>query len=149
MATSKGVIQGYAGVASVDKKHQIIVGAEAYGQGSESNLLVPSVESITSNFEQLGDTEVLAKAKVVADSGYHTENNIEHLFTANIDGYVADNRFRKRDPRFVTRDRYKDLPTYYGPSKSSGKRLFRPENFIFAEDLSHAISLPVKIDSGV
>lgn len=31
MATSKGVIQGYVGVALVDKKHQVIVGAEAYG----------------------------------------------------------------------------------------------------------------------
>ena len=53
-------------------------------------------------------------------------------------GYVADNRFRKRDPRFITQDRYKDLPIYYGPSRSSGKRLFRPEDFILAEDLSHA-----------
>jgi len=139
MATSKGVIQGYVGVASVDKKHQVIVGAEAYGQGSESNLLVPALEGIKINFEQIGETEIFAKAKVAADSGYHSEKNMEYLFTENIDGYVADNRFRKRDPRFITSDRYKELRTYHFANRSGGKRLFRPEDFTFAEDLSYAI----------
>ena len=35
MKTSHGVIQGYNGVAAVDAKHQIVVAAEAYGQGQE------------------------------------------------------------------------------------------------------------------
>lgn len=35
MATSKGVIQGYCGIAAVDAKHQIIVEAQAHGTGSE------------------------------------------------------------------------------------------------------------------
>ena len=35
MATSKGVLQGYTGVATVDSAHQIIVGAQAHGTGSE------------------------------------------------------------------------------------------------------------------
>ena len=34
-ATDKGVIQGYAGVAAVDAKHQIIVDAQAHDTGSE------------------------------------------------------------------------------------------------------------------
>ena len=34
MATSKGVIQGYTGVAAVDAQHQIIVEAQAHGTGS-------------------------------------------------------------------------------------------------------------------
>ena len=80
MATSKGVIQGYVGVASVDKKHQVIVEAEAYGQGSESNLLVPALEGIKINFEQIGETEIFAKAKVAADSGYHSEKNMSYNF---------------------------------------------------------------------
>jgi hypothetical protein len=33
MATDKGVIQGYTGVATVDDKHQIIVDAQAFGTG--------------------------------------------------------------------------------------------------------------------
>ncbi|MGH8716761.1 MAG: hypothetical protein ACREUI_08600 [Burkholderiales bacterium] len=34
LATSKGVIQGYTGVAAVDEKTQIIVEAQAHGTGS-------------------------------------------------------------------------------------------------------------------
>lgn len=33
MATSKGVIQGFTGVAAVDEKHQIVVEAQAHGTG--------------------------------------------------------------------------------------------------------------------
>ena len=39
MKTSKGVIQGYDGMAVVDAKHQIVVHSEAFGQGQEHNLL--------------------------------------------------------------------------------------------------------------
>lgn len=35
MKTSHGVIQGYDGVTTVDAKHQVIVHAEAFGQGQE------------------------------------------------------------------------------------------------------------------
>ena len=39
MATSKGMIQGYCGVAAVDGAHQIIVEAQAHGSGCEQELL--------------------------------------------------------------------------------------------------------------
>ena len=139
IATAKGVIQGYVGVASVDKKHQIIIGAEAYGQGHETDLLVPALETIKDNLGAIGVPDALSTAQIVADSGYHTEKNMEYLFSENIDGYVADKQFRKRDPRFITQDRYKDLPTYFGSTRNGNKRLFRPTDFIFADDLSHAI----------
>lgn len=35
MQTSKGTIQGYNGIAAVDKKHQIIIDAQVYGSGPE------------------------------------------------------------------------------------------------------------------
>ena len=38
MTTSKGTIQGYNGVASVDKKHQVIVDAQAFGEGQEHHI---------------------------------------------------------------------------------------------------------------
>ena len=46
MATGKGVIQGYTGVAAVDGAHQIIVEAQAHGTGSEQALLLPVVEAL-------------------------------------------------------------------------------------------------------
>ncbi|WP_434479223.1 transposase [Gemmatimonas sp.] len=39
MATDKGVIQGYTGVAAVDAKHQIIVDAQAHGTGAVKKTL--------------------------------------------------------------------------------------------------------------
>ena len=47
MATAKGVIQGYCGVAAVDARHPVIVEAQAHGTGSEQSLLVPVVEAIS------------------------------------------------------------------------------------------------------
>ncbi|OCC16388.1 Mobile element protein [Dissulfuribacter thermophilus] len=44
MKTSKGVIQGYNGLAMVDAKHQVIVHAEAFGDGQEQHLLEPMIE---------------------------------------------------------------------------------------------------------
>jgi transposase len=41
MKTRKGTIQGYNGLAAVDKKHQIVIDAQAYGEGSEQHTLQP------------------------------------------------------------------------------------------------------------
>lgn len=43
MATSKGMIQGYTGVATVDAAHQIVVDAQAHGVGTERALLFAAV----------------------------------------------------------------------------------------------------------
>ncbi len=43
MATSKGVIQGYTGVAAVDEKTHIIIDTQAHGTGSEQALLIPVI----------------------------------------------------------------------------------------------------------
>ena len=44
MATSKGVIHGYAAQAAVDSSHQIIIAADVIGSGSEQAMLVPMIE---------------------------------------------------------------------------------------------------------
>src|SRR5690606_21410346 len=62
MATGKGVIQGYTGVAVVDEKHQIILDAQAHGTGSEQELLVPVVQAIK---PQMSNQTV-----ITADAGY-------------------------------------------------------------------------------
>lgn len=62
------------------------------------------VELTGQNFRAMGGAGVWAKAKLTADAGFHTERNLEHLYSQSIDGYVADNLMRKRDPRFQFRD---------------------------------------------
>ena len=102
MKTSHGVIQGYNGVAVVDEKHQVIVHAEAFGAAQEHDLLEPMIEGTRENFKEIGGEEdVFEKAKLVADSGYHTEKNMQMVMEEGIDAYIADTQFRKRDPRFA------------------------------------------------
>ena len=121
MKTSHGVIQGYTGVAAVDDKHQVIVHAEAHGQGQEHGLLEPSLEQAHAN---LGHSPKQQRAvKVVADSGYHNEKAVEYLQAHGIDGYVADTGFRSRDPRFAT------AKTHKPQARLQPKRRFRVEDF--------------------
>jgi len=109
MKTSHGVIQGYNGVTVVDDKHQVIVHAEAFGTAQEHDLLSPMVEGTRENFREIGSEEdVFEKAKLVADSGFHTEENMKMLMEEEIDAYVADTQFRKRDPRFAEVEKYKE-----------------------------------------
>ena len=71
MATSKGVIQGYTGVAAVDGQCQVIVEAQAHGTGSEQALLLPVVEAMRDLIEE--------DSLLTADAGYHSEANLKAL----------------------------------------------------------------------
>lgn len=102
MATAKGVIQGYAAVAAVDGKAQIIVAAQAHGSGSEQSVLVPIVES-TSNLR----TE---QTLITADAGYHSEANLKGLYERGVPALIADGLMRRRDERFADQAKYKALP---------------------------------------
>ena len=82
-----------------DSKHQIVVSAEAFGQGQEHGLLEPLVEQIDKAF----DKDVIPpskQAKVLADSGFCNKDTLNYLEKNQIDGYLADHGFRSRDPRF-------------------------------------------------
>jgi hypothetical protein len=89
MATAKGVIQGYTGVAAVDDRHQIIVEAQAHGTGSEQELLLPVVAATA--------TMRAPHTPVTADAGYHSETNLKALAAQDIPALIADNGMRKRD----------------------------------------------------
>jgi transposase len=141
MKTSHGVIQGYDGVAVVDGKHQVIVHAEAFGAAQEHDLLIPMIEGTRENFEAIGNKkDVFEKAKLTADSGFHTEANMKEVMEQGIDAYIADTQFRKRDPRFSEVDKYKERfrkerAEYYGVAN-----LYRPHrDFTISEDKTHCI----------
>jgi transposase len=139
MKTSRGVIQGYDGVAMVDGKRQVIVHAEAFGQAQEHGLLEPMVKGTRANFKVLNEEDVFDKAKLAGDSGFHTEQNMKMLFTEGIDAYVADGLFRKRDPRFADVDRYKERHRKERAKRVARRDLFVTDDFIFPADLSHCI----------
>ena len=97
MSTGHGVIQGYNGVAVVDEKHQIIVNAEAHGEGQEAHLLQPILERTreelkTANVAQ----DIFQQTKVIADAGYHSNVSVSYTQENGIDAYIADRS--QRDP---------------------------------------------------
>ncbi|GAA3980201.1 IS1182 family transposase [Allohahella marinimesophila] len=103
MKTSKGTIQGYNGVATVDKKHQIVIDAQAFSEGQEQPALIPVLDAIRARYQRLGISDSIYEdgAVVTADTGYSSEANMQYLQAQNIDAYVPDNQFRQRDARFA------------------------------------------------
>ena len=130
MATSKGVMQGYAAQAAVDSANQVIIAADVIGSGSEQAMLLPMIEQ-ASPF-RTPDT------LVTADAGYHSDTNIAQLMQQGIPAMVADNQMRARDERFAEQDKYKGKPDPLSEKKATGqekevKRL-GPKDFTFNDD---------------
>lgn len=125
MATGKGVIQGYTGVAAVDEKAQVIVEAQAHGTGSEQELLLPIVEA-TAPLRQ-PDTVI------TADAGYHSEANLKGLAEATVDAYLPDTQYRSRDERYAGQEAHqaKPDPLWDKRAKPEKATRFKPEDFQF------------------
>ena len=102
MTTSKGTIQGYNGVATVDKKHQIIIDAQAFGEGSEHHTLAPVLEAVADRYKRLNISEdIYAENTIVtADTGFANETTMHYLHEQSINAYIPDNQFRSRIPGF-------------------------------------------------
>lgn len=128
MATDKGVIQGYTGVAAVDSQCQVIVEAQAHGTGSEQALLLPVVEAMRDLIE---DDSI-----VTADAGYHSEDNLEQLAKLNIEALIADNGMRQRDERFAEQEKHKAKldPLWDKTARQKKERLFGPKDFTYDEE---------------
>lgn len=133
MATSKGVIQGYTGVATVDEKAQIIVDAQAHGTGSEQALLLPALQAV----ESLRNADTV----ITADAGYHSKANLIALDAQKINAYIPDNGYRKRDERYADQAVHtaKPDPLWDKTKPSKKAKCFKPADFNLAEDHSHCL----------
>jgi hypothetical protein len=123
MATSKGVIQGFTGVAAVDAKHQIIVEAQAHGTGSEQELLLPVVRATQAH--------ATPDTLYTADAGYHSESNLKALADEKINALIADNGMRQRDERFKDQGKHKAKPDplYDKAHPKKAAKRYRPQDF--------------------
>ncbi len=125
MKTTHGMQQGYNGMAIADSKHQIIFKAEAFGSGQEHELLKPMVEGAKHNAEAIGLKEKYFRRKrLIGDTGNYSIDNLKYLSEEKIDGYIPDNNFRQRDPRF--KDRYRFRP--------GRKKQYITEDFTYREE---------------
>jgi len=133
MVSSHGVIQGYTGVAVVDDSHQVVLDAEAFGDGHEAPHLQEVIDSLEQTFVAIEvSPEVLKQAVLTADSGFHSEQTVKMLLERGLDAYVADNRFRLRDPRFASLQEHR-AKTTDSKHTSKARKYFRPADFVFDE----------------
>ena len=132
MATSKGVIQGYAAQAAVDSAapshHR---GGHGTGSGSEQAMLAADGGAGAA-------LEPTAQTLVTADAGYHSDANVQQLHDNNTPALIADGQMRKRDERFEGRDKHKAKPDPLSEKKASGEptelKFFRPKDFSFNDE---------------
>ena len=142
MTTSKGTIQGYNGIATVDKKHQIIVDAQAFGEGQEHHTLQPVLNAVHERFNRLGiETE---DPIITADTGYACEANMKYLYKNGINAYIPDNQFRKRDPKFT------EQQSHYSQRKAiTGKKKPTQSVIPASEFVFDPINLTCRCPAGV
>ena len=133
LATDKGVLQGYCGVAVVDAAHQVIIEASAHGTGAEQELLLPVLDACAG---QRNDTTL-----ITADAGYHSEANLAALAERGIDALIADNRMRRRDERFADQQKHtsKPDPLHDKARRTQKPTVFGADRFAVADDQSHAV----------
>ena len=122
--------------ALVDDKHQIILNAEAMGNGQDHDNLKPMLEGGQKNMQTIGKGEDYFKDKELsADCNYHNKDNLAICDAENIDAYIPDPQFRKRDVRFADQGRFKDgLNPRKRPKKSNrNQNTFTNDDFTWDE----------------
>lgn len=129
LASSHGVLQGYNANAVVDEKHQIVVHAEAFGKGEDGTHMNPMLEGAKEKLEAIGWQEPLKDVQVSADTGYYSVKNLESCKELEVDAYVPDPHFRKRDIRFEDAGRYRRPVDKRKERYKSKKRWFSVEDF--------------------
>ena len=148
MTSSRGVLQGYNGLAVVDDRAQIVVHAEAHGSGYEAHLLASLLESTRETFGALEpDEDIFTEVKVTADSGFHSRAVVAEIEQTGADVYIADRDYRQRDPAFAEAGRHKERDRKERARERRKQReaqpekakLFSPRDFLYDEDKASCI----------
>lgn len=130
MKSSHGILQGYNANAMVDAQHQVIVHAQAFGEGDDGAVAEPMLQGATANLRAAGrGAAALADAVVSADTSYFTTRNLEAFAAAKVDAYVPDQQFRQRDIRFADARRHRRPTDKRKQQYKSKRRWFGPEDF--------------------
>ncbi len=127
MKSSHGIIQGYNANAMVDDAHQVIVHAQAFGEGDDGAVAAPMLEGAKANMQAVGIE--LEGAKVSADTSYFTVRNLEACKEAGVDAYIPDQNFRKRDVRFAEAARHRRPTDKRKQDYQSKRQWFGPQDF--------------------
>jgi transposase len=114
MFSSHGYIQGYNGINVVDKKHQVVIYPEAFGTVGEAEVFKGTMNEARKIAAKAGISKDIFKGKkVICDTGYFSEANCKYIDDNNIDGYIPDQYFRQRDPRYPEKNEYRKKKNLY------------------------------------
>jgi transposase len=128
------VLQGYNANGFVDEKKQVITHAEAFGENEDSQHIRPMLEGAKKNLEQIGYEDPLKGKIISADSGYHSTESLKVCEEYEVDAYIPDKGFRKRDERLHGADKYKRATNRKKTNHRKGKGLFTVKDFVFNEN---------------
>jgi hypothetical protein len=112
MHTGHGTIQGYNAQALVDHQHQIIVQAAASSDGQDYRQVEPMFQGATETLELAGLSKDISLQGAIfsADTSYHSEENLKACEAYQVNAFIPDTGFRRRDVRFATQPRHKPSP---------------------------------------
>ncbi|WP_395342767.1 hypothetical protein PN836_001785 [Ningiella sp. W23] len=83
----------------------------------------------------MGKQGALQDAKLTADSGFHSKDNLRFLHDKRIDSCIADTGFRSRNPLFQHSKTYqKHQQTRRKQRNLTKDKLFTPKDFHFDRD---------------
>jgi len=95
--SKEGFIQGYIGIAVVDKKNQIIVSAKAVGSANEGEHLPKMLDETIENLERAGVKEDDGKKRsILGDPNYFNENNLQACEERGIEPVIPDGQEQRR-----------------------------------------------------
>ena len=129
LTSSHGVLQGYNANAIVDEKHQVVVHPSAFGQGQDGTHMEPMLEGAKEKLESIGWQEPLKDRQISADTSYYSVKNLEACKELEVDAYVPDPQFRKRDIRFADAGRHRRSVDKRHERYKFKKRWFSVEDF--------------------
>lgn len=86
-----GFIYGYNAQAVVDEAHQVIVATELTTDATDTGSLPDLVDQVETNTGR-------RPKRVLADAGYGSDDNLEHLEGKKVDAYVAVRRDKHASP---------------------------------------------------
>lgn len=102
MQTSHGTIQGYNAQAFVDSRNQIVVFADAGKSGQDDEHGSLMIAGAKENLIAIGKhNNCLKNVDLLCDTNYFGSSIFQKMIDEQINGYVPDPAFRKRDPRFT------------------------------------------------
>jgi hypothetical protein len=115
---------------------------DAFGKGEDSTAMRAMLQGAKEKLEAAGWEEPLRGMIVSADTGYYSVKNLEDCKELEVDAYVPDPQFRKRDVRFEDAGRHRrSVDRRHEKYKPKAKRFFSVEDFTW-DDKSGKLICP-------